>query len=58
MKKWLVEHFLPMWAKETVLRENRLLRREIRQQQKEIDCLRAYIKGLERGRRKERSGDK
>ena len=58
MKKWLVEQFLPMWAKETVLRENRLLRREIRQQQKEIDCLKAYIKGLERGRRKERNGDK
>jgi len=58
MKKWLVEHFLPMWAKETVLRENRLLRREIRQQQKEIDCLKAYIKGLERFRRKERSEQK
>ena len=58
MKKWLVEQFLPMWAKETVLRENRLLRRELRKQQKEIDCLKAYIKGLERGRRKERNGDK
>ena len=51
MKKWFLEQFLPMWAKETLLRENRLLRRQIRAQQKELDCLKAYIRGLERGRR-------
>lgn len=28
MKKWLQDNFLPMWAKETLLMENRRLERE------------------------------
>ena len=28
MKKWLIEKYLPLWAKETVLRDNRNLKAE------------------------------
>ena len=52
MKRWLLEGFLPMWAKETVLQDNRQLRRELRQLQQENQVLRAYIRGLEKGMRK------
>lgn len=48
---WLVETFLPMWAKETVQKENRALRRENRALTDELDRLRAYCKGLEMGLR-------
>lgn len=49
MKSWLYERFLPMWAKETLLADNRALRREnarLRQQSRERD---AYIRGLHKG---------
>ena len=55
MKKWLTEKYLPLWAKETVLRDNRNLRLEneaLRQKLKELD---SYIQGIHmglRGRRK------
>lgn len=49
MKKWLVEQFLPMWAKETVLSENRALRQENRALRQENRELTAYIRGLESG---------
>ena len=29
MKRWLLENFLPMWAKESVLRDNRALKRQL-----------------------------
>ena len=51
MKNWFLEHFLPMWAKETVLRDNRELRKALRRLRKENDCLKAYIRGLEKGNR-------
>ncbi len=51
MKRWLVERFLPMWAKQTVLRDNRTLRRENRRLRRELDSLRAYARGLEKGLR-------
>ena len=35
MKKWLTDHFLPMWAKQTVLRENRELTRQNEKLQQE-----------------------
>lgn len=56
MRKWLTENFLPLWAKETVLRDNRNLRAEneaLRQKVKELEC---YIQGIHlglRGRRKQ-----
>ena len=51
MKKWLVENFLPMWAKETVLEENRQLKRQLKKQEVEVKAMRAYLDGLEMGLR-------
>ena len=51
MKNWLVNKYLPMWAKETVFRDNRELTRKVRQLQQENETLRSYIKGLHRGMR-------
>ena len=54
MKKWLLDRFLPMWAKETVLRDNRLLRAEnefLRQQNRELE---SYIRGIRMGMRHSR----
>ena len=49
MKKWLVERFLPMWAKETVLQDNRMLRREIAQLRGKLQEANAYIQGMQAG---------
>ena len=46
MKGWLIDHFLPMWAKETVLRDNRALRRENRQLTARVRELESYIRGV------------
>ena len=51
MKKWFLERFLPMWAKQTVYRDNRALARNVQKLQQENDTLRSYIKGLHRGLR-------
>ena len=51
MKKWLIGHFLPMWAKQTVLADNRRLVREKRELQQQVDRLEAYIRGLKAGLR-------
>lgn len=51
MRYWLQENFLPMWAKETVLRDNRQLKRQLRQLRQENKELLAYIRGLEAGLR-------
>ena len=49
MKKWLMDQFLPMWAKETVLADNRRLKRELRTARQELDSMKMYVKGLETG---------
>ena len=49
MKKWLLERFLPMWAKETVLKDNRRLAGELRRMEEENARLQAYIRGLREG---------
>lgn len=55
MKKWLTQRFLPLWAKETVLRDNKILQAEntaLRQKIRELEC---YIEGVHlglRGRKK------
>ena len=54
MKKWFLEHFLPMWAKETVLRDNRRLTRENRRLDRENESLRGYIRGVHVGLRSSR----
>lgn len=51
MKHWLLENFLPMWAKETVLRDNRQLKRDLRRLRQENKELLAYVRGLEMGLR-------
>ncbi len=51
MRKWLIDRFLPMWAKQTVLRENGELKRQNEHLQQEIERLDAYIAGLHKGLR-------
>jgi len=51
MKKWLVDKFLPMWAKETVLADNRRLLTENQKLRKKVDELEAYVLGMETGMR-------
>lgn len=61
MKNYLVNKFLPMWAKETVLRENRQLKQENQALQQEVDRLDAYARGLKTGLRavyRSRGGEK
>lgn len=48
MKKWLVEKFLPMWAKETVLADNRRLKRENEQLRQKLRQSLSYIDGMEK----------
>lgn len=51
MKKWLIDRFLPMWAKETVLSENRQLRLENNSLREKLDRQEAYIQGVQAGLR-------
>lgn len=55
MKKWMIRHFLPMWAKETVLADNRMLQQENRKLKQLLQEREAYIRGLEMGLRVIRS---
>lgn len=47
LKSWLLERFLPAWAKDTVYKENRVLLVQLERQNQEIRELNAYIDGLE-----------
>ena len=49
IKKWFYEHFLPVWAKETLLADYRNLQRECERLQEEISQKDAYIDGLTAG---------
>lgn len=51
MKRWLCEHFLPMWAKETVLAENKRLQREVSDLRQKLEQQESYIAGLQAGMR-------
>lgn len=53
-RKWLLERFLPTWAKESVVRENEALRHQLMERNQEIERLNAYIEGLEAGIRAQR----
>lgn len=53
-RKWLIEVFLPTWAKESVVKENEALRERNRELNEEINRLNAYIDGLEAGIRAQR----
>ena len=48
MRNWLTEQFLPLWAKETVLRDNKILKEEnaaLRQKIKELEQELKKLKG-------------
>ena len=51
MKRWFLEQFLPMWAKETVFADNRQLRRENRKLAQQVQLLESYIEGVQTGLR-------
>ena len=53
-KNWLINKFLPAWAKETLLVENRRLEAENRELRIKNTQLNAYIDGLENGIRAQR----
>ena len=55
MKKWLTKQFLPMWAKETVLRDNKILKEENDALRQKIRELENYIQGIHMGLRGRRS---
>lgn len=46
-RRWLLERFLPAWAKDSVFQENARLKIKLEQQEQEIEQLNAYIDGLE-----------
>lgn len=46
-RQWLLERFLPAWAKDSVYRENKILRAKLDERDQEIRELNAYIDGLE-----------
>lgn len=48
-KRWLVQRFLPVWAKETILDANKRLEYELAKLREENARLRAYAEGLELG---------
>lgn len=49
LKIWFLSRFLPTWAKESLLEENKRLCRRIADLEAENDRLRAYAAGLEYG---------
>lgn len=53
-RTWLLERFLPAWAKDSVYRENQALRDEVARQKQDIRVLNAYIDGLETALRRQR----
>lgn len=54
IKNWFINRFLPMWAKETVLRDNRRLTDENEALRHKIEELEAYINGLHTGMKNQR----
>ena len=54
IKNWFLNRFLPMWAKETVLADNRKLQQEVYELQQEIQRKEAYIAGMVAGMKSQR----
>lgn len=46
-RKWLLEKFLPAWAKDSVYADNKRLLAQLERQAQEMRELNAYIDGLE-----------
>lgn len=53
-KSWLINIFLPAWAKDSIYRENEALRLEVSDLQAKLREREAFIEGLERGVRAQR----
>ncbi len=49
IKAWMIERFLPQWAKQAMLEENQRLREQVEALKRENDRLVAYIEGYESG---------
>ena len=54
IKSWFLNRFLPMWAKETVLADNRQLQNEVAALQAELERKNAYINGMTAGIKSQR----
>lgn len=54
IKNWFYNHFLPMWAKESVFREYKNTQLENEELRKKVAELEAYINGLHAGMRNQR----
>ena len=54
IKNWLINRFLPMWAKETVLSELRSTKEENEVLRHKIAELEAYIQGMHNGMKNQR----
>lgn len=54
IKEWLLNKFLPAWAKDSVFRENQALRNRVARLEAEIARLNVYIDGIEAGFRAQR----
>ena len=54
IKNWFYNHFLPMWAKESVFREYKNTQLENEELRKKVAELEAYINGLHAGLRNQR----
>ncbi|MBE6943815.1 MAG: hypothetical protein E7453_06090 [Ruminococcaceae bacterium] len=49
VKAWFLDRFLPIWAKETVLADNRRLNRRVAELENELAQKTAYINGISVG---------
>lgn len=54
IKRWFLDRFLPMWAKETVLADNKNLQAENKRLKEELSQKEAYINGLMAGIKSQR----
>ena len=54
IKAWFLDRFLPMWAKETVLADNRRLQLQVAELREQLDQKEAYIAGLMAGMKSQR----
>lgn len=54
LRAWLQGRFLPDWARESLMEENKRLRGQFAEAKAEIGKLNAYLDGLEAGLRSQR----
>lgn len=54
IKRWFYDHFLPMWAKESLLKDLLTMERGYEEKCQELEKLKAYMAGMEAGLRKQR----